>query len=534
MKQTAQGACTIKVFVLSLAASFFWYAGLVYSEEPAEWPDLLKQAETVMLMGINDLGAGRSFEQASELLDLTAQELESGQLSAQELEDYQRQVEAAREDLDILTELYKERFFGVYPLARLTKNSLVADEGLAVTEQMFHPPDTAATLMAAQKLSRRLAQRTHPHVVFRSVPPNRMLENVAAEVLVRNRSATVVSRRHLVASLDDGQLAAFDSGQFEPELTSLLSSRIDAVNLYIVTIGETVSIDKANAIKLKGSVYTAGEVIQGGPMDATLSLRVENFSFTGYSRDRRGQYAHSVVTQLAMLLFSLVWASGIRWNKQNPFTITGRIIIGALLFFYGRLFVEISSTLLHRYMPEETAMVVAAWWWPAVIGLLAIVVVGFLAWIAQARITNIMPGMRGARAVGTIFALSALGAASYFVAPLLLLDGTAGFANFTPFLVASISLALLFGFAARTGPPVPHYFMVFPLLIAPLVGTSLFMASPPLVWLSSGIALASCLAAWLRHRTAVAGGWEEPEPSEDEAAQSDHESLIKLQQRFKK
>lgn len=534
MKQTFKVTRTFHLFVLSLTASLVLITSPAISQDPAEVPDLLKQAETAMLMGINDLGASRSFEQAGELLEQATQELEKGNVSGQELENYQRQLKAIGEDLDILTELYEERFFGIYPLARLTKASLYTDEGLAVTEQMFHPPEIAATLMATQKLSSRLARHTHPHVVFRSSPPNRMLENIAAEVLVRKHSASVISRRHLVASLDDEQLASFDSGNLESEVIHQLLTHLDAVSLVIVTIMEATSVERANVIQVKGSVYTPGEVIRGSPVDASLSLRTNNFSFTGFSRDRRGQYSHVMVCQLVMLLFSLVWAARIRWNKQNPFTLTGRIIIGILLFFYGRLFMAIVNYLLRGYIPDETALAQAAWWWPALNGLLAIVLVGLFAWLGQARLTNIVPGMRGARAVGTIFALSALGAASYFVSPLLLLSGTGGFANFIPFLIASISLALLFGFAARTGPPVPHYFVIFPLLIAPLVGTSLFMASTPLIWLATGAALVSCLAAWLRHRTAVARGWEEPESTEDEAARLDHEGLMKLRNRLGK
>ena len=534
MKQTFQVTRTFQLFVLSLTASLVLIASPAIPQEPAQVPDLLKQAETAMTMGVNDLGASRSFEQAGELLEQATQELEKGNFSGQALENYQRQLEATREDLDILTELYEERFFGIYPLARLTKASLYADEGLAVTEQMFHAPDIAATLMAAQKLSRRLARHTHPRVVFRSSPPNRMLENIAAEVIVREHSATVISRRHLVANLDDEQLASFDSGHLEPEVIDQLITHLDAVNLIVVTIIEATSVDNANVIRVKGSVYTPGEVVQGSPVGASLSLRTDNFSFSGFSRDRRGQYANVMISQLIMLLLSLVWASKIRWNKQKPFTMTGRIIIGALLFIYGRLFMEIVNYLIRGYIPEETALVAAAWWWPVLNGLLAIVLVGLFAWLGQARLTNMLPGMRGARAVGTIFALSALGAASFFVSPLLLLDGTAGFANFIPFLIASISLALLFGFAARTGPPVPHYFVIFPLLIAPLVGTSLYMASTPLIWLTTGTALAPCLAAWIRHRIAVAQGWEEPESTDDEAALHDHEGLIKLRKKLGK
>lgn len=153
---------------------------------------------------------------------------------------------------------------------------------------------------------------------------------------------------------------------------------------------------------------------------------------------------------------------------------------------------------------------------------------GFIAWIGQARLTDIMPGSRGARAVGTIFALVAMGASAHFVTPLMLFDPGTGWASLFPFLLASISLAVLFAFADRCGPPVPHYFMIGPLLVAPLVGVSLMVATPRLLWLMVGLSGVLGLTAWVRHRVAVARGTEEPEPTPDEAANADDQKLNKL------
>jgi len=87
---------------------------------------------------------------------------------------------------------------------------------------------------------------------------------------------------------------------------------------------------------------------------------------------------------------------------------------------------------MRRNIPEETALVMAAWWWPAIIGMLGIIAAGLVAWIGETRLTALVPGSRGARAVGTIFGITVLGAASHFVTPLLLLDEMAGFGNLVP------------------------------------------------------------------------------------------------------
>jgi hypothetical protein len=168
------------------------------------------------------------------------------------------------------------------------------------------------------------------------------------------------------------------------------------------------------------------------------------------------------------------------------------------------------------------------------VGLLAVLGGGLAAWVGQAQLTDIVPGARGARAVGSIFALVAIGTSSYFVTPLLLLEKQRGFTSLIPFVLASVTLAILFGFAARTGPPVPHYFAVGPLALAPLLGMCLFRVSPQPLWLMAGLSGILGLAAWVRHRYAVAHGTEEPEPTAEEAAQADHQMLDKLSKKFKK
>lgn len=534
MKRKAKAISAFRLSILCFCVCFSWFSHQAFSDDLTEVPELLAQADMLILMGIRDLGAGRSFVEAEELVNRAAGELDSGRIPPVELENYRRQVDAVREDLENVTDLYAERFFGVFPLARLVNSFPSEDEGLTFTEQLYHPTDHAAALMVTRKMNAQLSDFHHPHVILRSSPPVRPLENLAAEELLRGGSTRVHSRRQLIQILDDKQLADFDSGNLTPEIVSHISHRLGAVSLVIISLSKSAPIKGVSGVLMEGSVYAPVKVIQANPREARPYLRTENFSFFAFARDRRDVFWPALLTEIFLLLTALTWASRIRWNKKNPFGTTGRLAIGALLFTFGRLFIVVTVAWLSRWMPDEAADVAAAWWWPSLIGLIAINLVGFVAWMGQAKLTNVVPGMRGARAVGTIFALPTLGAASCFITPLLLLDGVQGFANFVPFLIASLCLAMLFGFAARTGPPVPHYFMIFPLLISPLVGTSLFMASTSLIWISAGIALAPCLAAWLRHRAAVARGWEEPEPTADEAAHMDHEGLMKLRQKLGK
>lgn len=500
----------------------------------AELDELLERADLMLRLGVLEKGASHAFDEAGQLLEIIAAGIEEADLSPVDRLRLTREFEAVREDLELLTELYDERFYGVFPLARLISPTMLVDEGLAVSEQLFHPPDVAAVLIATRKLLNQLVRYDHPHVVFRSAPINRRLENIAAEVLLRDGRSTPHMRRALINGLSTEELEAFDRGKITPELIDRLNTSFDAVSLLILTITQPTEIDDGNVIFLQGNFYTPGEVVQGSPVGASPTIRMESFSFLGFALDRRDQYWPIVGIQLLLFGLAMVWAARIKWSLDKSLKLFYRSAIGAALFIFGRAFLVVVVALLGRFTPEATALVAAAWWWPAVLGLLAIIVAGLVAWLVQAQLTDIVPGARGERAVGSIFAIVALGACSFFVAPLLLLDEGNGLINLTLFVVSGVSLAVLFGFAARTGPPVPNYFAIGPLFMAPVVGVCVFTASPGKLWISAGLTGFVCLAAWVRHRVTLARGTEEAELSAEEAAQADQQRLIKLGEKLKK
>jgi hypothetical protein len=496
--------------------------------------ELLERADLLLRLGVLEKGAGRSFEEAGRLLEAAVEGIEEADLLPADRQRLIRESDAVREDLELLTELYDERFYGVFPLARLISPTMLVDEGLAVSEQLFHPPDVAAVLITTRKLLKLLDRYHHPHVVFRSSPNDRRLENIAADVLLRDGRSTPHLRRALINGLSTEELEAFDRGEITPRLIDQLYTIFDAVSLLTLTVAQPIGIDDGSVIFLRGDFYTPGEVVQGSPVGASPNIRVESFSYLGFTLDRRDQFWPIVRIHLLLFGLALIWAARVRWGidkSLNPFY---RLAIGAALFLFGRVFLIAAVAILGRFTPEATAMVAAAWWWPAVLGLLTIVVGGLVAWLVQAQLTDIVPGARGERAVGSIFALVALGACSFFVAPVLLLDEGRGMDSLIPFFASGVSLAVLFGFAVRTGPPVPTYLAIGPLAMAPVLGVCVFTASPGLLWISAALTALLCLAAWVRHRVALARGTEEAELTEEEAAKADQQRLIKLGEKLKK
>jgi hypothetical protein len=517
-------------FVLAAAP-----AGLAMSAPDAtEIRDLLTRAEIQLRLGVVENGAGRSFDEAHNLIEEAEAQLAGVDLSSDERQKLALEIGAVRDDWELITDLYEERFYGVFPLARLTIPTLLADDGFALTEQTFHPPDEAAVEIATRHLLNLIDDFHHPHVVVKSSPENRGLENLVSEILLRDGRATPHTRRELVEAFSPRELEGFDGGEPYSQLVDRLLTSFSAVNLMVLTIGEPVELDDALVHFLRGDFFVPGEVVQGSPLAASLVIRAESFSFLGFARDRRAQFWPIILTQLLLFGLAIAWATRVRWSVGRPLKIFVRVAVGATLFVFGRAFIIIVVFFLMRIKPDPSALVAAAWWWPALLGLLAVLGGGSAAWIGQARLTNVVPGARGARAVGSIFALIAMGTSSYFVAPLLLLDQGRGFASLVPYVLTSVALALIFAFAVRTGPPVPHYSALGPLLLAPVLGVCLLMVSPTRLWATAALAGALSLAAWFRHRYALAHGTEEPEPSPEAAAEADQQKLEKLSEKLGK
>ena len=497
---------------------------------------ILDRADALLWLGIAEDGAGHSFEQALELVDVATKRLASDAgLPPNRRKALALEADVVREDLELLVGLYDERFYGRFPLARLTIPTVLLWEGHSITEQLFHPPEVAATEIAARSLSNKLREYGHPGLVTRSASGGATLENLVLQVLMREGQPLAMTRGEVLRALGDDALVALDRGPVDPVSVDRLMKALDTASLVVVTVDPIFTIDEhTKKVVLSGEVFVSGEFVQGSPVDASLVIRGAKLVATGTVRDRQQQFWPITVTQLLMLALAMAWAAGMPWNLGQPLKMFFRLAVGFALFAFGRIFILVVVVLLRRVIPPSSALVAASWWWPAILGLVAILGGGFVAWLGQARLTDIVPGARGARAIGSIFALTALGAGSFFVTPLLLLDGSAGFSSLFPFIVASLGLAVLFGFAARTGPPVPHYFMVGPLLVAPLVGAALLMASPGWLWTTVGLTGLLYLAAWIRHRHAVARGTEEPEPTPEEAAAADQQTLDKLGQKLKK
>ena len=523
-------ALVVLIWALSAASS------LVAQPTPAasEVDDLLDRAEYFLRLGVVEQGATRAFGEASASLDTAVAQLAASDETADERRRLTLEIEAVQEHLEFLTGFYKERFYGVFPLARVTIPTLLADDGFALTEQLFHPPHVAAVEVVTRGFLSQIDQYNRPRVVIRSTSGDRALEDLIWEILVRDNRAVPHTRRSLVKALDQQQLEAFDRGASNPELVHRLASALDAVNLFVLTIGTPVELEDATAISLRSDFFLPGEVVQGSPLEASLEIRSETSSYLGFARDRRSQFRPIMVSQLLLLALAMAWVTRVSWSIGQSQKTIPRLALGASLFAIGRIFMVLIVFFARRVIPDSNAMVAAVWWWPALLGLLAVLGGGLVAWVGQAQLTDIVPGARGARAVGSIFALVAMGASSYFVALLLLLEEQNGFASFIPFVLASVTLAVIFGFAARTGPPVPHYFAIGPLALAPLLGVCLFMVSPGLLWMMVGLSGALGLAAWFRHRYAVAHGTEEPEPSPEEAAQADQQKLENLSKKFTK
>lgn len=520
--------------VLIVAPTAISAAAVQPAPDAAAISQELDRVELLLRLGVVEKGAGQSFEEASDLLRAAREHLALPGLTAEDRQELEREIAAVEENLDLLVEIYEDRFFGVFPLVRFTIPFLLTDEGFAFTEQLFHPPEEAAVRSATRALLNQIGTFFHPHVVIRSLSNDRRLEILAFENLLQGGRTTPHTRREIIEALSETELGSFDRGEFDPEIVDHLRIAFDAANLLVLTFAAPVEFDDVFAIPLRADYYIPGETVQGAQTDATLEIITESARYLGFARDRRDQSRPIIGLQLLLLVLAAVWATQVQWSLRRTMPAPFRMAIGLALFVAGRIITITTVYLLQRVTPDPSAMAAASWWWPASLGLMAVVGGGMVVWIGQARLTNIVPGARAAPAVGSIFALTAMGSSSYFVSPLLLFDSSHGSTNLAALVIASISLAYLFGLAVRTGPPVPLYFAIGPLVLAPMLGVVLATVSSALLWVSVIASGALALAAWLRHRWAVAHGTEEPEIDPAAAAAADQKRLTELQEKFKK
>lgn len=524
------------VFATVAAAVFCWLlpGATGWCLDMDDVGTLLDRAEKHLRLGVVDKGAGRSFEEAQRLVATAEERLTEINPPQAEAQALMLELETVREDVEIFSELYEERFYGLFPLARLISQNLSEDEGFVFTEQLYHPPDVAAVNFAIHGILNQIGKYSHPHVVITSRSVDRHLENIVLEALLRDRRSTPIGRRTLVRALSREDLKAFDRGEIDIHLMNNMLNALNLVDLMLVTVDKPAELAGITTRRVSGDYYIRGEVVQGSPVDASPIIRGESFEFFGFARDRRDQLPFIIGTGMFLLTVAMVWAAMTPWGLEKPLRIFYRLFIGVVLFVYGLLFIIIAVALLRKIIPDSTSMANQAMWWPAVLGYCTILTGGLFAWIGQALLTDVIPGARGGRAVGAIFGIVALGTCTYFIMPMLLLDGSLGFVNVIPTVLSCVSLAVVFGLAARTGPPVPHYFMAGPLLIAPLAGSWMLKAVPEQLWALAGICGFLCLVAGVRHRIMVARGMEEKEPSAEEAAQADKEILVRLSKKIMK
>lgn len=502
------------------------------AQETLSVEDRLSQIDALIIMGIQLHGAGRAFNKAEIQIDELQEELDQATAPSAEQQRQRLRLASQRSDLEEMQEVFDQRFFGAFPLVRLMSVPLMGNDGFALTEQLFYENDEAATISAGRSVAQLIEGFDHPHVVINSQPQSRLRENLVTEALIWGKSTSFHTRQQLLAALDDDQLQSFDAGIITTEIVETLSQELGAVTLVVLTITEMARLDDGLVIGISGRVYMPGIAIQGSPADASPAVLISTFSFRGQALDRRDQLFNFRLLSLGILILVLVWATRVKWSVGDPLTMTRRLLIGLALFVAGRLIMVLVLYFLRQVLPEQTALVTAALWWPGVIGFMCIVGAGFMVWLLQAKLTNIIPGSRNARAIGSVFALTSLGATSSLILPVLLLDEGHGLAYLFPFTIAATTSALLFGVAVRSGPPVPRYFMWLPLLLSPLIGMALFSTSVMANLAVAGGALLACLAAWLRNRLADRFGWKTDNLSDEEAAQIDQERMLKIQEKL--
>jgi hypothetical protein len=157
-------------------------------------------------------------------------------LSQSETRNLALEIETVRKEIEIISELYEERFYGQFPLARLISQKMTEDEGLAFTEQLYHPPDVAAVNFALHGFLKQIGSHNHPHVLITSKPPDRHLENVVLEALFRDGRSTPIGSLMLIRKLSQDDLETFDRGRIDPALVNRMLNVNSSIRQYTLDL----------------------------------------------------------------------------------------------------------------------------------------------------------------------------------------------------------------------------------------------------------------------------------------------------------
>lgn len=489
----------------------------VQAEDGTEAHRLTAQAEAMLWLGLAENGRVGEFAAALELLDRAEELLATADVPDADRTKLASEIDTLRVDLNLYLERSRRKFYGAYPLARLVVPILASARQDDITETLHIDPDNEAVRRAAERIVVDIDWLQYSHVVFRSDPPNRAFENEAMRVFASANRPFAHSRAELLGALTSEELAAYDRGEFDRAVVDRLRQALGAAKMVVLSIREDVDLPDGTLVVLEGVFY-----------ENRAAEPTDSFAHMGFSRGRREHVRWLARGHLFLIAAALLVAAWTPWSPTRPWPIVQRLAMGAALFLIGRVVAPLAVMGLRAVIPHPDASAAGSWWWPALLGLVTILGSGFVAWGAQARMSRIVPGSRTCRAVGMIFVLAALGACAYFIEPLLLLQPDRGLAVFVPLVLVSVALAGLTGYAARTGPPVPHYFILGSVVVALFVGMALLAMRPGLLWWTVVASGLLCALAAARNKYAVAHGLEEAEPEEDEAERLDFERLEEL------
>jgi MFS family permease len=513
----------LQSLLVGIACFSYLIPQALWAEESTEARRLTAQAEGMLWLGLAEHGRVREFEAALELVGQADELLAGAEVPDTDRMKLALKIGTLREHLDLNLERSRRRFYGAYPLARLVVPVSGSSRQVDITETLRADSDNEAVREAAERVVVDIIRLQYPHAVFRSEPQNRAFENEAMRVFAVANRPFAHSGAELVEALTQEESAAYYRGDFDRGVIARVMQALGAAKLLVLTIHQEVELPDGALIVLEGVFYETG-----------FDRPTDSFAHMGFSRGRRQQIRWMVLAHLILFAVALLVAAWTPWNPKAPWPVIQRIAMGAALFFVGRLFAPLAVLVLRRVIPHPDATAAGSWWWPALLGLVVILGAGLVAWMAQARSSRIVPGSRTSRAVGMIHVLAALGACAYFIEPLLLLEPERGLAVLVPLVLASVALAGLTGYAIRTGPPVPLYFVLGTVLVAPFVGMALLAMRPGLLWWTVVASGVLCALAAARHRYAVEHGLEEAQPDEDEAERRDLERLEELGRDFEK
>ena len=401
---------------------------------------LIEDASVMYKMALSQKGNLQAVDRGLEFLRLAEDQLDS-QLSRARAREILGKINAGREELNHLRDLFHDHHFAVFPMSRFVTDTALGDPEKNGGFVLSKLPAEVAIERAGQRFGEFIASqkventRSRIAVVFVSMPETSDLEVELRYLFARIRLFEIQPGHKLVSALATDELNHIKHSQPTTAIREKLWKTFENDQVLLVRVPKP---------------RTVGDVVMGKVEGSLLSRDSERITRLGQSDvsvDRRWALLWIIVTHLLIIAGApLVYRFATSFSKKDSElpTWSRACLIGIVGFLIGRGALLAMGPALSRIAPVADSLAVNSIWWPALVGGMYMLGPAIVIRIVMGRFSGLSTFL-STIVVGPMFAVIALGGAAFLIQATLTYYGVSGLMFFVPLAFSPPMLGLVVG-----------------------------------------------------------------------------------------